>query len=109
VSTEVDAFNLGQQHAKVFLLRLELPDRRRYLGWRQDCGGDLVQERLENMVVTPVDQQNLDIGSLERARCRNACKSGADDQDTFLWGRRIRHDRLFRRKAFGENGAHLFT
>ena len=54
-SSKVDALNLGEQHAKVFLFRLELTDRRRYLGWRQNSGGDLVQERLKDMVITPVD------------------------------------------------------
>ena len=54
-SSEIDALNLRQQHAEVLLFRLELTDRRRYLGWRQNSGGDLVQERLKDMVITPVD------------------------------------------------------
>ena len=54
-SSEIDAPDLGQQHAEVLLFRLKLTDRRRYLGWRQNGGGDLVQQRLEDMVITPVD------------------------------------------------------
>jgi len=48
---------------RFFCFRLELSDRRRYLGWRQDSGGDLVQEWLKDMVITPVDQRDFDIGS----------------------------------------------
>jgi hypothetical protein len=58
------------------------------------------------MVVTPVDQQDVDIGSLERACGRNAGKSAANNYDTFLAGG-YRHERLlFLRKAFGQNRGH---
>jgi hypothetical protein len=61
------------------------------------------------MVITPVDQRDFDIGSLERACCGDAGKSCADNQDTFLPANRIRDDRLFRRKAFCKDCAHLFA
>ena len=83
---EIDALNLSQQYAEVLLFRLELPDRRRYLGRRQNSGGDLVQERLKDMVITPVDQRDLDIGSLERACCGDAGETTADDQDALFAG-----------------------
>jgi len=82
--SRIDTLDLGQQHAEVLLFRLELPDRRRYLGRRQHGGGDLVQERLKDMVITPVDQRYFDIGSLERPCCRDAGKSAADYQDAFF-------------------------
>jgi hypothetical protein len=63
-SSRADALNLGQQDAEVLLFRLELPDRRRDLGWRQNSGGDLVQEGLENMMIAPIDQRYFGIGSL---------------------------------------------
>src|SRR5580704_15610730 len=62
----VDALDLGQQHGEIFLLCLELPDRRRDLGWRQNSGGDLVEERLKNMMIAPIDQRDVDVGSLQR-------------------------------------------
>jgi hypothetical protein len=61
------------------------------------------------MVVTPVDQRYLDIGSLERLCCRNAGETAADDQDAFFAANRIRDDWLFLRKAFCEDCAHLFA
>jgi hypothetical protein len=44
------------------------------------------------MMVAPVDQRDLDIGSLERRCCGDACKSCADYQNTFLPASRIRDD-----------------
>src|ERR1700692_4454296 len=93
-SSKVDALNLRQQHAEVFLFRLELPDRRRYLGWRQNSGGDLVQERLKDMVIAPVDQRDFDIGSLERTCGRDAGETAADDQDAFFARHPLRFSRL---------------
>src|SRR5262249_38213890 len=101
--SQVDAPNLGQQHAEVLLPRLQLPDRSRYFGWRQDSGGDLVEERLKDMVVTSVDQRDLHVSSLECARCGDACKSRTHYQNTLLWANCILDNRAFRRKAFGED------
>src|SRR5260370_41889889 len=74
-SSQIDAFNLGQQNAEVLLLCFKLTDRRRNLRSRQNRCRDLIQERLKNMAVTPVDQQNLDIRSLEFAGSRHALKT----------------------------------
>jgi hypothetical protein len=54
-----------------------------------------------------VDQQDIDISSLERTCCSDACKSRTDYQNTFAPAGSIRKGRLFRRKA--ENCAHLFA
>src|SRR6266478_9886211 len=102
-SSQVDALNLGQQHAEVFLFRLKLSDRRRNLGWRQNSGGDLVQERLKDMVITPVDKRYFDIGSLERPCCRDAGETAADDQDAFFARDRLCYRWLFLRERFGQN------
>ena len=61
------------------------------------------------MVVTPVDQQNLDIGSLKRARCGDAGEATADDQNAFFaWDHPC--DRwLFLRERFGQNCSHGCT
>src|SRR5258708_24718695 len=100
---QVDALNLRQQYAEVLLFRLELPDRRRYLGGRQDSSGDLVQERLKDMVITPVDQRYFDIGSLERPCCRDAGETAADDQDAFFARDRLCYRWILLRERFGQN------
>jgi hypothetical protein len=60
------------------------------------------------MMIAPVDQRDFDVSSLERACRGDARKSCADYQNTSRPSSRIRDDRRFRRKAFGENCAHLF-
>jgi hypothetical protein len=108
-SDKTDALNLGEQHAEIFLFRLELTDRRRYLGGRQDSRGDLIQERLKDMVIASVDQRDFDIGSLERPRCRDAGEAAADDQDAFLAWDRLCYRWCFLRKRFGQNCGHGCT
>src|SRR3984893_14030404 len=108
-SSGVDALNLGQQHAEVFLFRLKLPDRRRNLGWRQDSGGDLVQERLEDMVITAVDQRYFDIGALERPGRRDTGETAADDQDPFFARDRFCCRWRFFRERLGQNCSHGCT
>jgi hypothetical protein len=107
-SSEIDALNLRQRHAEILLFRLELPDRRRYLGRRQNSGGDLVQERLKDMVITPIDQRYFDFGSLQCPRCRDARETAADDQDVFFARDRL-YRWLFVRKRFGQNCSHGIT
>ena len=67
-------------------------------------------KRLKDMVVAPVDQRDLDIGSPERPCGRDAGKTATDDQDAFFalgpppWLRR-----LFLRERFGQNCSHGCT
>jgi hypothetical protein len=77
----IDALNLSEQYAEVFLFCFELPDRRRYLGWRQYGGGGLIQERLKDVMIATVNQRDLDFGLFERACCRDAGETTADDQN----------------------------
>jgi hypothetical protein len=79
---------------------------RRYLGWCQNSGGDLIQEWLENMMITPVDQRYFDIGSLERPRGRDTGEASANDQDAFFAWQRLCKRRLFLWKRFGQNCRH---
>src|ERR1700759_4444512 len=64
---------------------------------------------MKDMVVAPVDQRDLDIGSLERACGRDAGETAADDQHALLAGKRLRYGWLFLRERFGENCSHEST
>ena len=108
-SRGVDVLDLGQQHADIFLLRLELANRRGDLGRRQHGGRDLIQKRLEDVVIAPVKEQDVDIGSLQRTRRCNAGKSAANDHYAFLPGSRICFCRFLLRKGFGQNCAQWCT
>jgi hypothetical protein len=59
-------------------------------------------------MIATVDQDDLDIRPLERARGRNPCKSAANDHHTLLFWGRARGRRCFRRKALGQNRTHLY-
>src|SRR5262249_39157683 len=58
--SNVNAGDLREEYADVSLLCLELTDRRRDLGRREDRRGHLIEQRLKYVVVTPVDQYDLD-------------------------------------------------
>ena len=72
-------------------------------------GGDLVQERLKDMVVAPIDKEDLDVGPLECARYRDAGKACSDYQNSLLCRRRVRDGRHFRRTRSGKNCGHRFS
>jgi len=48
---------------------------------RQSSGGDLIEERLKEMMIRPVDEH--DIGSAERLRGCETSKTAPDDDDAF--------------------------
>jgi hypothetical protein len=56
-------------------------DRRRDVTRRQRGRGDLIQERLKDVVVVPVDQGDLDRGAPERPSRIQPAESPADDDD----------------------------
>src|SRR5262249_46762916 len=53
---------------------------------RQHGGRHLVQKRLEQMVIRPIENAHSNRSSLERLRCGESTKAGADDDDM-----RLRH------------------
>ena len=46
----------------------------------EQVGRDLVEQRLEGVVVVPVDEHDVDIGVLELARRADAGEAAAEDQ-----------------------------
>jgi len=64
----------------------ELPQRRGNLGWRQQSRCHLVQQRLEDVVIAPIDEQHVRLASPQRARRRDAGKAAAHDHDPLSTG-----------------------
>jgi hypothetical protein len=58
-----------------------LPERGSDLRWSKNRRRNLVQEGLEDVVVTSVNQHNVRIGALQSPRRREASESPADDHD----------------------------
>ena len=75
----VDAGDLGQHHVEILLLDGELPDRCGDLGRCENGSRHLIEQRLENVVVASVDQNDLGVAVPERVRRREPGKASTDD------------------------------
>jgi len=82
--SNVDAGDLRQEYADVWLLRLELTDRRSDLGGREDGRRHLIEQRLKYVVVAAVDQYDLSIGVPQRVRRGDPSKAATNDHDALL-------------------------
>ena len=56
LAVEVEVVDLGQLDLDVLVLAQHVAQRRRDLPRREDAGGHLVQQRLEEVVVAAVDR-----------------------------------------------------
>lgn len=77
----VDVFDRRQQHPQPRLLSQDPPDRRGNVTRRQPGRRHLIQQRLEDVVIEPIDQRHLAGHVLKAARRRKARKPAADDDD----------------------------
>jgi hypothetical protein len=75
----LDALDIGQQHARVGLLAQRGADRHGDVTGRQRRGGDLVQQRLKQVMVPAVDQRHRDGRARQPARGRQAAEAAAND------------------------------
>ena len=80
--SDVDRRHVGQLHRRVLLALQDVAGRRRDLSCREDAGGDLVEQRLEEMVVRPVDERHLDRRVAEEPGREETAEAGADDHDS---------------------------
>ena len=87
-AVEVDAVHRGLVHDGVGLV-VEQVAQRMAAGRRlQQVGGDLVQQRLERVVVVPVDEHDVHVGVLELAGRTHAPEAAAEDEDPGTVGSR---------------------
>ena len=76
---DVDGGHLGHADPHVAVPAQHVADGRRDLALREDAGGHLVEERLEEMVVGAVDEGDPHLGVLEGAGGEEPAEPGADD------------------------------
>ena len=82
-AVDVNAGHLGEEHLHIWVVTEDVAQRRGYLARREDAGGYLVEERLEEMVVAPVDQRYIDVArSGQQPTCGEASESATNDHDT---------------------------
>src|SRR4030095_6470991 len=77
----VDTNDLSHDHRRVLLPVQDLAKRCRDLRWRQGRNRNLVEQRLEEMVVGAIDQQDSNWRVAQRFRCSESSKSATDDDD----------------------------
>jgi hypothetical protein len=77
----VHAGHFRQQDRRVVLPAQDVADRPGDVGRRQRRGRNLIQQRLEAVMVLPVDQRDVDRGAAQRLRGFDAAEAGADDHD----------------------------
>jgi hypothetical protein len=78
-AVQVQVLHVGQHHARVGLLPDHAAQRRGDEAIGQDPGGDLIQQRLEQMVVGPVHDRDVDLGSGQGTRSPDPAEPAADD------------------------------
>ena len=81
VCLQVDRGDLAEQHLGVLLPAQDLAGRRRDLALGQDAGGDLVEQRLEEVVGGLRDHGHVDVGATERLGAEQASEPGSDHHD----------------------------
>jgi hypothetical protein len=76
---DVDRLGLAEQDAHVLLASQNPADRRCDVARRQPGSGDLIQQRLKDVMVVTIDQRHLYRRVLEGARTEEPAEPAADD------------------------------
>jgi hypothetical protein len=77
----VDVTYVREQHRDVLLAAQHPPDRRCDVARRQRRRSDLIQQRLEQMVIVAVEERDTDRGIGERPRRVETAEAAAEDDD----------------------------
>ena len=81
-AVEINPRDRSQEKVRVAQRADELADRSSDLTRVEQRRRDLVEQRREEVVVVPVDEQHLHRGVLQRPRARQTAKAGARDHDS---------------------------
>ena len=87
LAAKVDPGGVGQEDGRVALPAQDVAQGRGDVRRGEAGGGDLVQERLEDVMVVAVDERDLDGRAPQRARRGKAGETPADDDDARSRGR----------------------
>ena len=81
---QIDGRNIGEHHREIFLFLPELTNGRGDVGGCEDCGRYLVEKRLKDVMIAPIDQNDLCIAVSQCSGCGDAAKAATNDDDTLL-------------------------
>ena len=77
----IDRAHLVVENRDVFLAAEDLPQRCGDVGCGERRGCHLIKQRLEQVMVAPVDQDHVDVRALERTHGPEATEAAADHDD----------------------------
>src|SRR5947208_3065841 len=89
-ASRIDTGNGAENHVRVCLAREDAADWRRDVGRRQGGRGDLVEQRLEQVIVAAINDRDIGVNPGEPCRHRKATKPCTDNDDTRPPGPRVR-------------------
>ncbi len=78
---QIDVHDFAENNVGVLLLVHNASQRGRDQALGQDAGGDLIEQRLEEMMVRPVDQRHVDVGLRQNSADVDATETSADHND----------------------------
>ena len=79
---EIDRGHAGLVDRRVVVVSEQIAQGMPHSRRVEQPGGELVEERLERVVVVPVDENDLGVGVLELLRRADSGEPAAEDQDT---------------------------
>src|SRR6516165_3933527 len=82
----IDAGNRGEGHCDIPLCADDAADRCGDIGRRKTRGCDLIEQRLEQMIVVPIDQRDLARGSGQRLGRGQPAEAGTHNHDARFSG-----------------------
>ncbi len=80
----LDRAGLAKQHANVCGAPEDPSDRRGDIAWRERRGGNLIEQRLEQMVVVAIEQRDAHVMPSQDLRRRQPAEAAADDDDMWV-------------------------
>jgi hypothetical protein len=78
---EIEIDDFAKKNPRVPLAAANVADRRRDVPLGENPGRKLIEQRLKQVVVRPVDDRDIDIGAPQRFRRKESAESAADDRD----------------------------
>jgi hypothetical protein len=80
-SVEIDGNHLAEHHRRVLLVAEHVPDGRGDIALREDPRRQLIEQRLEHVVVLAVDERQVDGCPRQRSGCCETGEAAPDDHD----------------------------
>jgi len=79
----IDSADFAKDYGRISLIFQKCTDRRRYLSRREHRCRHLIEQRLKEVVIRPINDKDFRVRVPHRFCGRKPCKPGAYDHDSF--------------------------